>query len=102
MVLVLSLTPPTVPTIPYLEANYNCDCTKEPVAYGSPSTEHSVMCSNYAIDGDEITLLRRLLTEIYPNTSFSVVLDSYDYWNIIDNVLPILKPEIMAHNGACS
>lgn len=89
----------TVPTIPYLEANYNCDCTKEPVAFGSPSTEHSVMCSNYAIDGDEITLLRRLLTEIYPNTSFSAVLDSYDYWNIIDNVLPELKPEIMAHNG---
>lgn len=89
----------TVPTIPYLEANYNCDCTKDPVAFGSPSTEHSVMCSNYAIDGDEITLLRRLLTEIYPNTSFSAVLDSYDYWNIIDNVLPELKPEIMAHNG---
>ncbi len=89
----------TVPTIPYLEACYNCDCTKEPVAFGSPSTEHSVMCSNYAIDGDEITLLRRLLTEIYPNTSFSAVLDSYDYWNIIENVLPQLKPEIMAHNG---
>lgn len=89
----------TVPTIPYLEQYYNCDCTKEPVAFGSPSTEHSVMCSNYAIDGDEITLLRRLLTEIYPNTSFSAVLDSYDYWNIIDNVLPQLKDEIMAHNG---
>lgn len=89
----------TVPTIPYLEQMYNCDCTKEPVAFGSPSTEHSVMCSNYAMDGDEITLLRRLLTEIYPNTSFSAVLDSYDYWNIIDNVLPQLKEEIMAHNG---
>lgn len=89
----------TVPVIPWLEKMYKCDCTKEPVAFGSPSTEHSVMCSNYAVDGDEITLLRRLLTEIYPNTSFSVVLDSYDYWNIIDNVLPQLKPEIMAHNG---
>lgn len=89
----------TVPTIPYLEKNYFCDCTKEDVAYGSPSTEHSVMCSNYAIDGDEITLLRRLLTEIYPNTSFSAVLDSYDYWNIIDNILPQLKTEIMNHNG---
>ena len=89
----------TVPTIPYLEKNYNCDCTKEDVAYGSPSTEHSVMCSNYAIDGNEITLLRRLLTEIYPNTSFSAVLDSYDYWNVIDNVLPQLKTEIMNHNG---
>ena len=89
----------TVPTIPYLEAYYNCDCTKEPVAFGSPSTEHSVMCSNYAIDGDEETLLRRLLTEIYPNTSFSAVLDSYDYWNVIDNILPKLKDEILAHNG---
>ena len=57
------------------------------------------MCSNYAVDGDEITLLRRLLTEIYPNTSFSAVLDSYDYWNIIENVLPQLKEEILAHNG---
>lgn len=89
----------TVPVIPYLEQIYNCDCTKEPVAYGSPSTEHSVMCSNFAVDGDEETLLRRLLTEIYPNTSFSAVLDSYDYWNVIDNILPKLKPEILAHNG---
>ncbi len=89
----------TVPTIPYLEKYYNCDCTKETVAFGSPSTEHSVMCSNYAIDGDEITLLRRLLTEIYLETSFSAVLDSYDYWNIIDNVLPQLRTEIMNHKG---
>ncbi len=89
----------TVPTIPYLENNYDCDCTAEPVAFGSPSTEHSVMCSNYAVDGDEITLLRRLLTKIYPDTSFSAVLDSYDYWNVINSILPELKPEIMAHNG---
>ena len=89
----------TVPAIPYLENYYNCDCTKEPVGFGSPSTEHSVMCSNFAVDGDEITLLRRLLTEIYPNTSFSAVLDSYDYWNVIDNILPQLKPEILTHNG---
>lgn len=89
----------TVPVVPYLEETYCCDCTKEPVAFGSPSTEHAVMCSNYAVDGDEITLLRRLLTEIYPNTSFSAVLDSYDYWNVIDNILPQLKKEIMAHKG---
>lgn len=89
----------TVPTIPYLEKNYNCDCTKEEVAYGSPSTEHSIMCSNYAVDGDEGTLIKRLLTEIYPNTSFSVVLDSYDYWNCINNIIPKLKKEILEHNG---
>ncbi len=89
----------TVPTIPYLEKMYNCDCSKEPVAFGSPSTEHSVMCSNYAIDGDEVTLLKRLLNEIYPDTSFSAVLDSYDYWNVIDNILPTIKEDILRHNG---
>ena len=89
----------TVPTIPYLEQMYDCDCTKEAVAFGSASTEHSVMCSNFAVDGDEVTLLKRLLTEIYPNTSFSCVLDSYDYWNVIDNILPQIKEEILAHNG---
>lgn len=89
----------TVPVIPYLEKNFNCDCRKEEVAYGAVSTEHFVMCSNYAVDGDEITFLRRLLTELYPNTSFSCVLDSYDYWNVIDNILPQLHDEIMAHNG---
>ena len=89
----------TVPAIPYLEKMFNCDCTKESVAYGAVSTEHFVMCSNYAYDGDEITFLRKLLTELYPNTSFSAVLDSYDYWNVIDNILPQLHDEIMNHNG---
>ena len=89
----------TVPVIPYLENMFNCDCEKEPVAFGSVSTEHFVMCSNYAVDGDEITFLRKMLTELYPNTSFSCVLDSYDYWNVIDNILPQLHDEILAHNG---
>ncbi len=89
----------TVPAIPYLEKIFNCDCTKEPVAFGAVSTEHFVMCSNYAVDGDEITFLRKLLTELYPDTSFSAVLDSYDYWNVIDNILPQLHEEIMNHNG---
>jgi nicotinamide phosphoribosyltransferase len=57
------------------------------------------MCSNFAVDGDERTFLKRLLTELYPNTSFSCVCDSYDYWNVVENILPSLKDEIMAHNG---
>ncbi len=89
----------TVPAIPYLEKMFGADCTKEAVAYGAVSTEHFVMCSNFAVDGDEETFLRKMLTELYPNTSFSAVLDSYDYWNVIDNILPKLHNEIMAHNG---
>lgn len=92
----------TVPAIMWLEKNYNCDCTKEPVAYGAISTEHSVMCSNYAVDGNEITHIRRLLTEIYPHHNFSMVSDSYDYWNLVEKILPHLKDEIMAHDGCLS
>ena len=89
----------TVPAIDYLEKYYNCDCSKEEVGFGAVSTEHSVMCSNFAVDGDEITMLKRLLTEIYPKTSFSVVSDSYDYWNLVNKMLPQCKEEIEAHEG---
>ncbi len=89
----------TVPAIPFLEEYYNCDSSKEPVAFGAISTEHSVMCSNTAVDGDEVTMLRRLLTEIYPNHSFSMVSDSYDYWNLVDYLLLECKTEILNHNG---
>ncbi len=92
----------TVPAILWLEDNYNCDCTKEQVAFGALSTEHSVMCSNFAIDGDEITHINRLLTEVYPHQSFSMVSDSYDYWNLVNNILPKLKDEILAHDGCLS
>jgi nicotinamide phosphoribosyltransferase len=92
---------------------YNCDCSKEEVGFGAVSTEHFVMCSNSAKDTKdnpnyayadidprrERVFLKRLLTELYPNTSVSCVCDSYDYWNVVDNILPTLKDEILAHNG---
>ena len=103
----------TVPVIPYLEHFYNCDCSKEEVAFGAVSTEHFVMCSNSAKDTAdnpdyeyadidphrERIFIKRLLTELYPNTSFSCVCDSYDYWNVVKNILPTLKDEILSHNG---
>ena len=92
----------TVPAIMWLEDNYNCDVTKDSVAYGAISTEHSVMCSNFAVDGDEITHIKRLLTEIYPNHNFSMVSDSYDYWRLVTELLPQCKDEILAHNGTLS
>ena len=89
----------TVPAIMWLEDNYNCDCTKEEVGYGALSFEHSTVTSNYAIDGDEETLLKRALTEIYPNSNFSFLTDSYDHDNFLLNVVPKCKDEILAHNG---
>lgn len=92
----------TVPAAVWLHRYYNCDLEKDDVVYGAISTEHSVMCSNFAVDGDEYTHVRRLLTEIYPHKSFSMVSDSYDYWNLVDNILPALKDEILAHDGCLS
>lgn len=89
----------TVPAIMWLEDNYNCDCTIDEVGYGAVSFEHSTVTSNYAIDGDEISLIKRALTEIYPRSNFSYVSDSYDYWNVVDNILPQCYNEIMAHDG---
>ena len=90
----------TVPAIAYLEQYYNCDSEFEEVGFGSASTEHSVMCSNYAVDGNnEDTMITRLLTEIYPTTSFSMVSDSYDYWDLVKNKLPKHKEEILNHKG---
>ena len=89
----------TVPAIMWLEDNYNCNIETEEVGYGALSFEHSTVTSNYAIDGDEETNLKRALTEIYPNDNFSYLTDSYDHDNFLMNVVPNCKEEILAHNG---
>lgn len=89
----------TIPALPYLDDYYNARCAENKIGLGAVSTEHSVMAANYAIDGDEITFVKRMLTEIYPNTSFSMVSDTYDYWNMVNNIIPACKKEILAHNG---
>lgn len=82
--------------------------------YGTPyagkgliSTEHSVMCSSTSLNmmkgmnqkDAEKEVVKNLLTNIYPNSSFSMVSDSYDYWRLVTEILPELKDEIMNHNG---
>ena len=89
----------TIPALPYLDDYYFANCADNKIGIGAVSTEHSVMAANYAIDGDEISFVKRMLTEIYPNTSFSMVSDTYDYWNMVNNIIPACKEEILAHNG---
>jgi nicotinamide phosphoribosyltransferase len=78
-----------------------CKYEGEPIIKGLTSTEHSVMCSDVALNGkeNEIETYRRLLTEVYPDVSFCAVCDSYDFWNVVENILPKLKNEIENHNG---
>ena len=87
----------TIESRRYIRENYND--TKPERVNGLTSTEHSVMCSDYAICGDERETFKRLLTEIYPDTSFAAVADSRDFWNVVTNILPSLREEIEAHNG---
>ena len=89
----------TIPAINYINKYYNADCKNNGLGIGAVSTEHSVMGANFAIDGDEVTFVKRLLNELYPNTSFSMVSDTYDYWNMINNILPQVKEDILNHNG---
>jgi len=59
----------------------------------TPSTEHSVMCS---YGEDELTAFKHLITQVYPSGNISIVSDTYDLWNVVDNILPQLK-EIITH-----
>lgn len=87
----------TVEARDYIESNY-LDISELSIG-GLTSTEHSVMTSDFAITGDERETYRRLLTEVYPEVSFAAVCDSYDFWNILTNILPSLREEIEAHEG---
>jgi nicotinamide phosphoribosyltransferase len=89
----------SIPALPYIDKYYDADCSFNHIGLGAISTEHSVMGANYALDGDERTFVKRLLTELYPNSSFSMVSDTYDYWNMVNNIIPSLKEEVLAYNG---
>lgn len=88
----------TIPAIKYMHDYYG-DPVGE-IGGGMISTEHSVMCSNFAVDGDEDTFLKKLFSEIYPAGAVSVVMDTYDYWaNIKRCGAGELKDIIMNREG---
>jgi nicotinamide phosphoribosyltransferase len=89
----------TIPAINYIDKYYNANCAKNGLGKGAVSVEHSVVGAWYALYGEERSLIKKLLTEDYPNTSFSYVADTYDYWHNVDVVIPSLKKEILDHNG---
>lgn len=44
----------------------------------------------------EKNVVKRLLTKVYPHSSFSMVSDSYDYWRLVTEILPELKEDILS------
>lgn len=85
----------TIPAIQSAEILYNANIEKELIGTSIPATEHSIQCTY----SDDLTYLRRMITEVHPNGFVSVVSDGYDFWNVIGNVIPALKKEIMARTG---
>jgi nicotinamide phosphoribosyltransferase len=61
-----------------------------------PATEHSVMCAGSK--EDELGTFKRLM-ETYPKGILSVVSDTWDLWNVITNILPKLKEQILGRDG---
>lgn len=47
----------------------------------------------------ELLSIKRLINEVYPSGIVSIVSDTYDFWRVIEKVLPKLKKEIMARDG---
>jgi len=89
----------TIPAIMYHEEFYNADIEKELVGTSIPATEHSVMCANADETLDETETFKRFMTEVYPTGIFSIVSDTYDFWDNVCRVLPSLKETIMNRDG---
>ena len=66
------------------------------VAGSVPATEHSVMCAGSK--EDELGTFKRLM-QTYPKGILSVVSDTWDLWNVITNILPKLKEQILGRDG---
>lgn len=87
----------TIPSIVWLESYYNCNVENEPVGYGVPSMEHSVM-SSYGRE-DEFECYRHLIEDVFPKGPLSIVSDTYNYWNVLTDFLPRLKDSIAKRDG---
>lgn len=87
----------TIPAIDFLEEYYNANCEQELIGGSVPATEHSVMCMG--TQGEEIRTFERLINEIYPQGIVSIVSDTWDFWKVITEFLPILKEQILNRAG---
>jgi nicotinamide phosphoribosyltransferase len=106
----------TIPAIDYIEDYYGADSEAELIGGSVPATEHSVMTlrillvtqrlkrdpANAGKDEKalckmaEFEVVRELIADLVPTGIVSIVADSFDYWNVITDILPRLKDVIKA------
>ncbi len=88
----------TIPAILRMKEYYDVDLST--AGYSSVfATEHSVMCAGGK--ENERETYRRLICDVYPKGIVSIVSDTWDLWNVLTNILPSLKEEILARDGKC-
>jgi nicotinamide phosphoribosyltransferase len=87
----------TIPAIIAMEKYYNKNIETELIGCSIPASEHSVMCAGGK--DDEYNTYKRFITELYPHGLVSIVSDTWDFWAVLNDILPRLKNEIMARDG---
>lgn len=83
----------TIPAIRLLKQYYGADGL---VGGSVPATEHAVMCAGGK--EDELQTFSRLL-KLYPTGIVSVVSDTWDLWEVVRTILPVLRDQILARDG---
>ncbi len=83
----------TIVSAPLIRKFYNAEGM---VICSVPASEHSVMCS-FGRE-DEIKAFENML-DIYPTGIVSIVSDTYNWYNVMDNMTLQLKDRIMARDG---
>lgn len=86
-----------VSAIDLLNHHYNAAATVSIVGSSVSATEHSVMCCGG--EEGEFDLIKRLITEVYPEGIVSIVADSYNLWQTITVYLASLYNEINERKG---
>lgn len=84
----------TIPAIPWVKQYYGSEGL---IAASVPATEHSVMCLGEK--DTEIETFKRLINKIYPSGIVSIVSDTWDFWQVVTEFLPMMKKDIMNRDG---
>ena len=104
----------TIPALDYLEEYYGADSDTELLGASVTATEHAVATANILYRTEEFikankgtpynyeairlyaeqAYIKEIITEKVPTGIISLVCDSFDYWNVLTEVMPSLRKEI--------
>lgn len=97
-------------SMPVIVQNYDTDIDSF-IAGSVNASEHmtetlaiQVIAQSQGIDilEAEYLQMKRLISEVYPSGVVARVCDSYDYWNVVTNIVPRLKDVILARGNDAS